>query len=118
LPAQGPLGTTISWPFSVLTYVSDDGAVTRPTKNAEDAKVTLTATLTKDNEQETKEFDLTIWAEGAVAYEINVDSDQPQHEISPTMFGLFYEDINYAADGGLYGELIHNRSFEFNTPFY
>ncbi|MCM3634243.1 DUF1080 domain-containing protein [Paenibacillus camelliae] len=118
LPAQGPLGTTISWQSSDQTYVSDDGKVTRPAKDAEDAKVTLTATLTKDNEQAMKEFDLTIWAEGAVAYEINVDADRPQHEISPTMFGLFYEDINYAADGGLYGELIHNRSFEFNTPFY
>src|SRR5690606_39196124 len=35
-----------------------------------------------------------------------------------TMYGLFYEDINYAADGGLYGELLQNRSFEFNIPLY
>ena len=34
-------------------------------------------------------------------------------EIQPTMYGLFFEDINYAADGGLYAELIKNRSFEF-----
>ena len=33
--------------------------------------------------------------------------------IQPTMYGLFFEDINYAADGGLYAELIKNRSFEF-----
>jgi len=33
--------------------------------------------------------------------------------IQPTMYGIFFEDINYAADGGLYGELIKNRSFEF-----
>jgi alpha-L-arabinofuranosidase len=33
--------------------------------------------------------------------------------IQPTMYGLFFEDINYAADGGLYGELVKNRSFEF-----
>lgn len=32
--------------------------------------------------------------------------------ISPNMFGLFFEDINFAADGGLYAELIENRSFE------
>ena len=31
------------------------------------------------------------------------------------MFGIFYEDINYAADGGLYAELVRNRSFEFNS---
>ena len=30
------------------------------------------------------------------------------------LFGLFFEDINHAADGGLYGELIQNRSFEFS----
>lgn len=34
-------------------------------------------------------------------------------EIQPTMYGLFFEDINYAADGGLYAELVKNRSFEF-----
>jgi alpha-L-arabinofuranosidase len=37
--------------------------------------------------------------------------------VSPTMYGLFFEDINYAADGGLYAELVKNRSFEFPNPF-
>ncbi|GIP16183.1 hypothetical protein J40TS1_18250 [Paenibacillus montaniterrae] len=117
LPNKGPLGTSISWTSSDGTYVSDEGKVTRPAADAEDANVTLTATLSKDGQSAAKEFELTIWAEGAVAYEINVDA-QPQHEISPTLYGLFYEDINYAADGGLYGELVHNRSFEFNIPLY
>jgi len=35
-------------------------------------------------------------------------------KISPSLFGLFFEDINYAADGGLYAELVQNRSFEYN----
>ncbi|MDR0393726.1 MAG: alpha-L-arabinofuranosidase, partial [Tannerella sp.] len=34
-------------------------------------------------------------------------------DIAPTMYGLFFEDINYAADGGLYAEKVKNRSFEF-----
>jgi len=34
--------------------------------------------------------------------------------ISPDLFGLFFEDINYSADGGLYAELVQNRSFEYN----
>ena len=34
-------------------------------------------------------------------------------EIQPTMYGIFFEDINFAADGGLYAELVKNRSFEF-----
>ncbi len=40
-------------------------------------------------------------------------SDIKTHEIDPNMFGIFFEDINYAADGGLYAEMIENRSFEF-----
>lgn len=34
-------------------------------------------------------------------------------EIQPTMYGIFFEDINFGADGGLYAELVKNRSFEF-----
>ena len=39
----------------------------------------------------------------------------PGKPISPDLFGIFYEDINYAADGGLYAELIQNRSFEYDA---
>lgn len=35
-------------------------------------------------------------------------------KISSDLFGLFIEDINYSADGGLYAELVQNRSFEYN----
>ena len=38
-------------------------------------------------------------------------SDKSAHDISPDMIGLFFEDINFAADGGLYAEMIENRSF-------
>ena len=37
-------------------------------------------------------------------------------KIQPTMYGVFFEDINFAADGGLYAELVKNRSFEFDNP--
>ncbi len=43
---------------------------------------------------------------------INVDANKKGPKISPTHYGIFYEDINHAADGGLYAELIRNRSFE------
>ncbi len=46
---------------------------------------------------------------------ITVQTDKPGAAIQSTMYGIFFEDINYAADGGLYAELIKNRSFEF-TP--
>jgi alpha-N-arabinofuranosidase len=41
---------------------------------------------------------------------------EPIAAIQPTMYGLFFEDINFSADGGLYAELIKNRSFEFAKP--
>jgi alpha-N-arabinofuranosidase len=47
---------------------------------------------------------------------IAVDAAHPGAAISPTMFGIFFEDINFAADGGLYPERIKNRSFEFDQP--
>jgi len=47
---------------------------------------------------------------------ISVDGAHPGAEISPSMFGIFFEDINFGADGGLYPELVKNRSFEFQEP--
>ena len=47
--------------------------------------------------------------------EVKVDVAQKGIEISPTLYGIFYEDINYASDGGLYAELIRNRSFEYDA---
>ena len=43
---------------------------------------------------------------------INVDAANPGIKVSPNLYGIFFEDINHAADGGLYAELISNRSFE------
>jgi alpha-N-arabinofuranosidase len=48
--------------------------------------------------------------------EISIDAAHPGAAISPQMFGVFFEDINFAADGGLYPELVKNRSFEFDQP--
>lgn len=44
--------------------------------------------------------------------ELEVNTDQIGISISPNLYGIFFEDINHAADGGLYAELIQNRSFE------
>jgi alpha-L-arabinofuranosidase len=47
---------------------------------------------------------------------IAVDDGHPGPAMSPNMFGIFFEDINFGADGGLYPERIKNRSFEFSEP--
>ena len=45
-----------------------------------------------------------------------VFADQEKAHIQSTMYGIFFEDINMAADGGVYAELVKNRSFEFDVP--
>ena len=51
------------------------------------------------------------------AHQMVVQTNKIGAEIQPTMYGLFFEDINYGADGGLYAEMIKNRSFEFPQSF-
>ncbi|HEV8084589.1 MAG TPA: alpha-L-arabinofuranosidase C-terminal domain-containing protein [Chitinophagaceae bacterium] len=48
--------------------------------------------------------------------DIIVSVNNPIAEVQPTMWGIFFEDINFGADGGIYAELIKNRSFEFSMP--
>lgn len=47
---------------------------------------------------------------------ITVQVNKPGAQIPKTLFGLFFEDINFGADGGLYPERVKNRSFEFPNP--
>ena len=53
----------------------------------------------------------------AQTHNIQVDFKKNGVEIQKTMYGIFFEDINYGADGGLYAELVKNRSFDFPQPF-
>lgn len=47
---------------------------------------------------------------------IVVNAAKSEGKISPTMWGVFFEDINMGADGGIYAEMVKNRSFEFLKP--
>ncbi|RSO05488.1 alpha-N-arabinofuranosidase [Streptomyces sp. WAC 05379] len=57
----------------------------------------------------------TAHAEDVTDYTITVDPAARGAAIDDTMYGVFFEDINRAADGGLYAELVQNRSFEYST---
>ncbi|WP_442482613.1 family 43 glycosylhydrolase [Aeoliella sp. SH292] len=46
---------------------------------------------------------------------VEIDLKQRGKPISEDLFGIFFEDLNYAADGGLYAELVENRSFEYSA---
>lgn len=53
----------------------------------------------------------------AQTHVMDVNTKKAGAVVQNTMYGMFFEDINYAADGGLYGELVKNRSFEFPQSF-
>ena len=47
---------------------------------------------------------------------IIVNANKAVADVQPTMWGVFFEDINLGADGGIYAEMVKNRSFEFYKP--
>jgi alpha-L-arabinofuranosidase len=61
-------------------------------------------------------FQFPVISNGQKPTPILVNADKPLTTIQPTMWGIFFEDINMAADGGIYAELVKNRSFEFFQP--
>ncbi len=58
----------------------------------------------------------TVTARGDVTATIRVEVDKPAHAIPPQFFGLMTEEINHSYDGGLYAELIQNRTFQDPQP--
>jgi len=56
------------------------------------------------------------WTQLNAQHTLTVKVKEPKASIQPTMWGIFFEDINLGADGGLYAELVKNRSFEFSKP--
>ena len=52
----------------------------------------------------------------AISQTLIVDANKRVAIVQPTMWGVFFEDINFGADGGIYAELVKNRSFEFFKP--
>lgn len=50
---------------------------------------------------------------GVFAQQFTIQANKLGAPIQPTMYGIFFEDINFGADGGLYAEMVENRSFEF-----
>lgn len=59
---------------------------------------------------------LSVMTAVAQPVTFNINLKKTGAEIPSTMYGLFFEDINYGADGGLYAEKVKNRSFEFANP--
>lgn len=113
LPTVPLEGAKLTWTSSNTSIVSETGAVHRPVES--DEVITLTALVTVGDVEATKTFEVNVVKADEIPHVLNVDVKSKGVDIPKTFVGLFFEDINYAADGGLYAELINNRSFEFGS---
>ncbi|OKP88221.1 alpha-L-arabinofuranosidase C-terminal domain-containing protein [Paenibacillus sp. P32E] len=105
------LGGTVeaAWESSHPEVLSNQGRI----QNINSAYgVTLTATLSKGSSSVRKTFEVSVIPPNLPPYTLNVHGNQEILDVSEVLYGLFYEDINNAADGGIYAELVQNRSFE------
>lgn len=71
------------------------------------------APAASDEPEETESNYVGIYDSDASDYTLDIDASEKVREISDLLFGIFFEDINFAADGGLYAEKVLNRSFEY-----
>lgn len=99
----------ITWESSKPDVISTDGKITDPGKETE---LTMTATLSVGDDKVEKEFPVKVIPDGETTYSMNIDPANEGVDISQELIGLFFEDINSAADGGLYPEMVKNYSFQ------
>lgn len=100
---------SVTWSCDKPEIISADGKVTA---KAQAEGVCITAELSCGGIKDSKSFEATVLPKNIAPYEITVHGKEEVLDISETLYGLFYEDINNAADGGIYAEMIQNRSFE------
>lgn len=94
------------------------GSLTEPTGSSK-AEVTSPASKASPNATASPDAkpDSSTALSPTAAYTLKLDGSKPGIAISPTLYGAFFEEINHAGDGGLYAELISNRSFEDNAEY-
>lgn len=99
-----------------VTWTSDNEAALTSSGKLMDitspAAVKLTAVLSMGSASTSKTYHVTALPKNVAPYTLTVNGKDEVVDISDTLWGLFYEDINNAADGGIYAEMIQNRSFE------
>ncbi|KZE70759.1 alpha-L-arabinofuranosidase [Paenibacillus jamilae] len=99
----------VTWKSSQPGILSDHGQVQAITSAQ---GVTVTALLTRGSSRIEESFEVSVLPEQLPPYTLTIHGNKEVVDVSEVMYGLFYEDINNAADGGIYAELVQNRSFE------
>ncbi len=100
---------SVEWNCDHPEILSPEGVVS-PESAA--VGVSIHANLSCGKETAKKCFHSTVLPPEIPPYELTVYGGRKVLDISKTLFGLFFEDINNAADGGIYAEMVQNRSFE------
>ena len=102
----------VSWKSGNTAVVADDGKISPP---SQDTEVTLTATCTlalDPSIRKEKDVKFLVLSDKTTEYAMTIDQEDRGVDISQELYGVFYEDINSSADGGLSSELVKNNSFE------
>ncbi len=99
----------VTWASSQPAVLSNQGQI----QQIDSAQpVTITAVLSRGPVSIEKSFAVSVLPQHLPPYTLTIHGNQEVLDVSEVMYGLFYEDINNAADGGIYAELVQNRSFE------
>ena len=102
----------------VWNETDDIGLVNTETGAVKHNKTAETVTLVQSYGGVEREYTLYVTGSEEEPYSINIDASDRSKDVSDDMWGLFFEDINSAADGGLYAEMVQNRSFEMEDSLY
>lgn len=103
----------------IISLDTIDGYIATVNHPKKTTAVTLSSHLMRgDVGYGTKEYTVYVTGTGENPYTVNIDASDRTKKISDTMWGLFFEDINSSADGGLYAEMVQNRSFEMDDHLY
>jgi alpha-L-arabinofuranosidase len=99
----------LNWSSAPEDLITADGIIC-----AQEAPVgaVITAELVYGEYTDHREYPATVMSVDIAPSEITVYGKDKVCDVSKTLYGLFFEDINHSADGGIYAELIQNRSFE------
>ena len=99
----------VNWSCNKPEVITAEGKVAAVRKPV---GVVVTAELVCGECKTEKSYVSSVLPKKVAPYEITIHGDKEIIDISDTLYGLFYEDINNAADGGIYAEMVQNRSFE------
>lgn len=125
LPSFSGGDFSVSWSSSNNDVINAETGAVMPQEEQTAVELTATATWVNTSTEpgnamysshDSRSYTVYVPGRNEAPYTITIDTAGRSKPIADTMWGLFFEDINSAADGGLYAELIRNRSFEMEDP--